>query len=163
MKILPIRISLLPIILIFLVSCFNSNKLVEKEFFLVTKVVDGDTFWVNDGSEKGMKIRLIGVDAPESRKTGRKEIGYFGKEAKEFLSSFILNKKVRLEYDLDKYDQYQRILSYAYLEDGTFINELLVKNGYAMVMTVPPNIKYAEKFLRFQQEAREKNRGLWGK
>ncbi len=78
---------------------------------MVTKVVDGDTFWVDDGSEKGLKIRLIGVDAPESRRTGRKEIGYYGKEAKEFLKIIYFKQKVRLEFDLDKYDQYQRVLS----------------------------------------------------
>ena len=47
------------------------------------------------------------------------------------------------------------------LKDGTFVNAELVKNGYAMVMTVPPNVKYAEEFVHLQQEARENNRGLW--
>ncbi len=144
-------------------ACSSSNHKESSKFYLVTKVVDGDTFWVDDGSEKGLKIRLIGVDAPESRRTGRKEIGYYGKEAKEFLKSYILNKKVRLEFDLDKYDKYQRVLAYAYLNDGTFLNAYLLKGGYAKVMTVPPNDKYSKYFLKLQQEARLKNRGLWSK
>ncbi len=135
----------------------------DGNLYLVTRVVDGDTFIIDDGTPKGARVRLIGVDAPESRKTGRKEIGFYGKEAKDFMTSFILNKRVRLEYDVNKYDQYMRLLAYAYLEDGTFINAHLVESGYAMVMTVPPNVKYAETFLKLQQKARIKNSGLWGR
>ncbi len=135
----------------------------DYEYYKVIKVTDGDTFVIDDGTEKGARVRLIGVDTPESRKTGRKVVGYYGKEAKEFSTKFLLNKRVRLDFDVNKYDQYMRLLAYVYLEDGTFVNEYLVKNGYAMVMTVPPNVKFSEHFLRCQQEAREKKRGLWGK
>jgi len=47
------------------------------------------------------------------------------------------------------------------LEDGTFVNAWLVENGYAMVMTVPPNVKHQELFLKLQRGAREAKRGLW--
>jgi micrococcal nuclease len=161
-------LSVAAILLTPVTSCFpvKGGKEADKtshEYYIVTKVVDGDTFVIDDGSKKGARVRLIGVDAPESRKSGRKEIGYYGKEAKDFMTTLILNKRVRLEYDVNKYDQYMRILAYAYLEDGTFINEYLVESGYAMIMTFPPNVKYSELFLKKQQEARVKNRGLWGK
>lgn len=133
----------------------------EPVYYAVTKVVDGDTFWVDNGTPKGMKIRLIGVDAPESRKTFNMETGYFGKEAKAYLSGLLDSNAVRLEFDVDSLDQFGRTLAYVYLHDGTFVNAELVKNGYAMVMTVPPNVKYAEEFIRLQQEARENNKGLW--
>lgn len=141
----------------------NNNDIVinGRTFFVVQKVVDGDTFWVNDGTLKGMKVRLIGVDAPESRKSFKKEIGYFGLEAKNYLKTLLNGQKVRLEYDLQKKDKFGRTLAYVFLHDDTFINAYLVKNGYAMVMTVPPNVKYAEYFLRLQKEARENERGLW--
>lgn len=129
--------------------------------YTVMKVVDGDTFWISDGSEKGVKVRLIGIDAPESRKTGKKEVGYFGKESKIFLTDMIEGKRVRLEYDVGRRDQFHRILAYAYLEDGTFINAELVKNGYAVVMTIAPNVRFAETFASAQREAREARRGLW--
>jgi micrococcal nuclease len=58
-------------------------------------------------------------------------------------------------------DKYGRILAYAYLPDGTMINALLVQEGYAQVMTVPPNVKYQNMFLKLQREARENSRGLW--
>lgn len=133
----------------------------KSEFLPVTKIVDGDTFWADDGSEKGVKIRLIGVDAPESRRTGKKEIGYFGKEAKEFLTKRLSGELVKLICDVDSLDRYGRTLAYVYLKDGTFLNAELVKQGYAMVMTVPPNVRFAEEFVKLQQEAREHYRGLW--
>lgn len=138
----------------------GSTSVKSNEYLAVTKVVDGDTFWADDGTT-GIKIRLIGVDAPESRRTFKKEVGYYGKEAKVYLTKLLIGKSVRLEFDLDHTDQYGRTLAYVYLEDGTFVNAELVKNGYAMVMTVPPNIKFAEKFVELQKEARENNLGLW--
>ncbi len=105
---------------------------------------------------------MIGVDAPESRNVFKKKQGYYGTEAKEYLTNLLKGKHVKLEYDVDHTDQYGRTLAYVYLEDGTFVNADLVKNGYAMVMTVPPNVKFADEFVKLQQEARENNRGLWG-
>jgi micrococcal nuclease len=133
----------------------------QKEFYQVKRVVDGDTFWIDDGSEKGVKVRLIGVDAPESRNTGTKEIAYFGKEATDYLTKIIGGKKVRLEYDVGRFDKYRRTLAYVYLKDGTFVNAKLVKDGYANVMTVPPNVKYADTFLKLERKARNQKRGMW--
>jgi micrococcal nuclease len=127
----------------------------------VSKVVDGDTFWIINAKGQEEKIRLIGVDAPESRKTGKKEIGYYGKESKAYVTQLLTGRKVRLEYDVSKYDRFKRTLAYVYLENGTFLNAFLIKNGYASVMTVPPNVRHAELFVQLQKEARENNRGLW--
>jgi micrococcal nuclease len=124
----------------------------------VLRVVDGDTIWVSQPDEK---IRLIGIDAPETRNTGKKQVGYYGKEASDYLKARLKGKKVRLEYDVQRYDIYRRTLAYVYLEDGTMINAELVRLGYATVMTVAPNVKYADKFILLQQEARKKKRGLW--
>jgi len=108
-----------------------------------------------------MKIRLIGVDAPESRNVFKKIIGYYGIESKKYMNSLIAGKKVRLEYDVDTLDLYGRNLAYVYLSDGTFVNAEIVKQGFAMVMTVPPNVKYARKFVKLERRARRNNRGLW--
>ena len=140
----------------------QDKKKVNSCYYSVTRVIDGDTFRIDDCSEKGLKIRLIGVDAPETRRTRNKEIGYYGEEAKKHHTNLISGKKVRLEFDIDTFDLYQRTLAYVYLENGTFINAKLVKEGYAMVSTVPPNVKYAEKFVELARKAREKERGLWG-
>lgn len=142
-------------------ACQAPKQNAVYEFYSVVKVVDGDTFWIDDGSEEGLKIRLIGVDAPETRKTSRKDVGYYGKESKQYLEQMIAGKDVRLEYDVDTKDRYGRTLAYVYLYDGTFVNAELLRNGFAMVLTVPPNVRFADEFLDLQAEAREKNRGLW--
>ncbi|MGC1240525.1 MAG: thermonuclease family protein [Chryseosolibacter sp.] len=144
-------------------ACYTSRSNGTETYYKVIKVVDGDTFWIDDGTEKGRKVRLIGVDAPESRRTGRKEAGYYGKESKDFLARLLSGNEVRIEYDVDPTDRYGRALAYVYLEDGTFVNAELVKQGFAMVMTVPPNVKFADEFVRHQKNAREHQRGLWAK
>lgn len=135
--------------------CVNND-----DVFLVKRVIDGDTFVVENGTKKGDKVRLIGVDAPETRNTSRKKIGYYGEESKVFLTKLLTNKKVRLLADVGKRDRYGRILAYVYL-GKTFVNAELVKKGYAQVYTVPPNIKYAELFVELEREARNHGRGLW--
>jgi len=138
-------------------------------YYTVSRVIDGDTIVLSDGR----KVRLIGVDTPEvyysekllrdSKKSGQdiKTIQALGKRASTFTKELCLGKKVRLEYDVDRQDRYKRTLAYIYLEDGTFINAKIVQEGFAQVMTVVPNVKYADTFLGLQKEAREANRGLW--
>ena len=149
------------ILIVFSFSC-NSKSFREtkKGYIPVTKIVDGDTFWVDDGSEKGLKIRLIGINAPETVHP-RKEVEHFGKEASDYLSNLLSGKKVRLEYDIDTLDRYGRTLAYVYLKDRTFVNAELLKNGYAQVMTIPPNVKYSKEFLKLERIARQNKIGLW--
>ncbi len=71
------------------------------------------------------------------------------------------DRSVQLKFDVQEQDRYGRLLAYVYLEEGTFVNAWLVENGYAVVMTIPPNVKYQELFLKLQREAREARRGLW--
>jgi micrococcal nuclease len=81
------------------ISCHSESK-GNKDLLAVMRIIDGDTFVVYGGSKKGEKIRLIGVDAPESRKTFNKEIGFYGKEAKLYLTKLLKGKRVKLEYDV---------------------------------------------------------------
>jgi micrococcal nuclease len=83
-----------------------------------------------------------------------------GHEASDFNRELVEGKRVRLEYDVERLDRYGRTLAYVYL-DTLFVNAELVRLGYAQIMTIPPNVRYAERFRRLQAEAREKNRGLW--
>ncbi|MCS5488864.1 thermonuclease family protein [Algoriphagus limi] len=149
------------IIFLILSYSFHSTEDNVIEFFEVTKVVDGDTFWIDDGTKKGQKIRLIGVNTPETRHP-QKPVEYYGREASNYVNSRLKGKKVRLEYDVDRIDRYGRTLAYVFLEDGLFLNADLLKNGYAQVMTVPPNVKYSEMFLKLERKARGNKMGLWG-
>jgi micrococcal nuclease len=130
--------------------------------YQVTRIVDGDTFWADDGSGKVLKVRLIGVDAPETQNRRNKVKAVFGTESTEYLTNLINGKMVRLECDIDSLDQYGRTLSYVFLEDGTFVNASLIRDGYAMVMTIPPNVKYADTFVDLARKAKKHKRGLWG-
>jgi micrococcal nuclease len=123
----------------------------------VERVVDGDTFVTAEGE----KVRLIGVDTPESVAPGEDRNVPFGKVASEYTEKLIEGKNVRLEYDAEQTDRYGRMLAYIYLEDGTFVNDKLVREGYARCMTVPPNIKYESRFLESQQQAKEEGLGVW--
>jgi len=144
----------------------NSDSVSEnvgtyKEYFDVKRVIDGDTFVIMNTHGIDEKIRLTGVNAPESRNTGKKKKEEFGIESKVFLTKLLAGKRVRLEFDVQKTDKYGRTLAYVYLEDGTFLNEYLVKEGYAQVATFPPNVKYKDTFIAAQRYARENKTGLW--
>jgi len=141
-------------------SRYLPNELDFSQYVKVFKVIDGDTFWVDDGNSQ-FKVRFIGIDAPETRNTKFKKKGYYAQEAKDYLTKVSLHKKVKLVWDVQKVDRYQRALAYVYLEDGTFLNANLVENGYAVVSTFPPNIKHVDLFLKLQYNAREKQYGLW--
>lgn len=136
---------------------------------LVTRAVDGDTLVL----ENNERVRLIGIDTPEMHESNKLErdarrsgqnveaIKKLGRESYKFTKKLVEGKRVRLEFDVERYDKYKRILAYVYLEDQTFVNAKIVQEGYASLMTYPPNVKYADLFLRLYQEARRNQRGLW--
>lgn len=159
-------------------SCLHEDEEVEVEQvddkipqsantqFYVSEIVDGDTFYVLDSTRNNskLKIRLIGIDAPESRKVFNKEKHPFGDSAKNFLKNLIYLKNVILEYDIDSTDRYGRKLCYASVQDTKevlFVNSEMLRNGYAWILTVPPNVKYVDLFVELQKEARENLRGIW--
>ena len=139
------------------------------EAVFVKRVVDGDTLKLANGEY----VRLIGIDTPEvheceklyrdSRKSGHdvKTIQAMGRRASQFTKSLVEGKIVRFEFDVEKRDKYHRLLAYVYLPDNTFVNAEIIKQGYASIMTYPPNVKYADEFLRLYRLARESKSGLW--
>ncbi len=141
----------------------------ETGFFMVERVIDGDTIVLSNGE----KVRFIGIDTPEisqssklyedARRTGQdiRIIQELGQEAYEFTKNLLEGKRVRLEFDVDQRDRYGRLLAYVFLEDGTFVNAKILEEGYGSIMTIPPNVKYRDRFLALQEEARGKKKGLW--
>lgn len=126
---------------------------------VVTRVIDGDTIEVNING-RIEKVRLIGVDTPETVHPTRGEEPY-GREASNFTKSQLEGKSIELEFDVQERDRYGRLLAYVWL-NGTLFNKTLVEQGYAQVATFPPNVKYVDIFTETQKQARENNRGLWG-
>jgi len=130
-------------------------------FYLVVKVVDGDTIDANiDNQIK--RIRVIGINTPEIVDP-RKEIECFGKEASEKAKSILLGKKVRLEKDPTQgnIDKYGRLLRYVFLEDGTDFGLLMIKEGYAYEHTYNIPYKYQQQYKQAQKEAEKEKKGLW--
>ena len=123
----------------------------------VQRAVDGDTVLLSSGE----RVRYIGIDTPELHHP-RKPVEPYAREAKEFNRRLVEGKTVRLEFDVQRRDKYGRLLAYVFLEDGTFVNAELLKQGYAHLLTIPPDVKYTDLFVQLQREAREAKRGLWG-
>jgi micrococcal nuclease len=121
----------------------------------VVRVVDGDTLLL-DGDER---VRLIGVDTPETVDP-RRPVQYFGKEASAFARRMAEGKRVRLAFDQERQDRYGRTLAYVFLEDGTFLNAEVIRQGYGHAYTRFP-FQYADQFRAYEREAREQRRGLW--
>lgn len=126
------------------------------------RVVDGDTIAVVK-NDREVKVRLIGVDTPESVASGYNTYKNCkeGKLAANFTEEQLSGKTVYLEYDISPRDKYCRDLCYVYLENGKMFNEILLEKGYARTMTIQPNVKYADKFLKVQQKAEENKVGFW--
>jgi micrococcal nuclease len=136
-------------------------------------VIDGDTLLVElDGRTE--KVRLIGIDTPESTfnqkalldskrtHTDLKVITQLGKKAASYLESQLTKgATLRLEFDVEHRDKYSRVLAYVYRTDGQMLNELLLSNGYARLMTKPPNVRHNRRFQSALQDAKKNNRGLW--
>ncbi|OPX84595.1 MAG: Thermonuclease precursor [Pelotomaculum sp. PtaB.Bin104] len=150
-------------------TVIEAVKTVQAE---IVSVTDGDTVVVNlDGREE--KVRFIGVNAPEiaHQGLGIQEQPY-GQEAAAYTREQLSGKAVWLEFDVQERDKYGRLLAYVWLEPpvsdseeevrAKMFNARLLLDGYAQVMTVPPNVKYADLFVKLQQEARESGKGLWG-
>lgn len=148
----------------------NTNTTTTVESFVVTRVVDGDTFVLNTKK----KVRLIGVDTPEKFTSNKlkkdaersqkdiKTIQKLGEAASDYVKKMVEGKKVILK--TDKYsaeqDRYGRLLRYVYLEDGTCINSKIIEDGYGNAYT---SFKFEkmDEYRQLEREARTNNRGLW--
>ena len=146
----------------------------------VERVVDGDTMIVSfvfDDGSKYLKerVRFLGVDTPETVHPN-KPVQYYGKEASDFTKSQLTDKTVWLQTDVNPKDRYDRMLAYVWLKEPTakdlddeasirknMYNARLLLDGYAQLMTIQPNSRYANLFVHFQREASQENKGLWGK
>lgn len=132
--------------------------------YLVSKVIDGDTIEVDINGQIA-KVRLIGVDTPETVDP-RRPVGCFGKKASNETKRLIEGKEVILTKDVSETDKYNRLLRYVFLPIGSgenlFVNDYLVRQGFAKILTYPPDIKYDSRFLKAEKEARDNLRGLWG-
>ena len=135
----------------------------------VKRVIDGDTAVIVVGNEE-RRVRFLGVDTPETVHPN-KPAQFYGKEASNFTKSSLTGKRVWLEYDSNPTDRYNRHLAYIWTAKPGNINESTIRrdmfnarlllDGYAKVMIIKPNKRYADIFTKFQDEAKNSRKGLW--
>ncbi len=168
----------------------SSGKQYSYDDITVTRVIDGDTVQL----ENGERVRLLGIDTPElystreSREKARSKginvdaARILGKQATVFTTQLMEGKRVRLVFDVEKRDKYDRLLAYVFIDrppaidaaaaegyyfiyngamTSVFCNATIVKSGFAHPMTIPPNLLYSDVLRAVYREAREHKRGLW--
>ena len=127
------------------------------------RVVDGDTIDVTiDGHRE--RVRLIGIDTPETKKPNT-PVQCYGPEATAFTKSLLpVDAALHLERDVVARDDFRRMLAYVYLAtDGTFVNMSIVRHGFAHPLTIAPNSAHADEFVEAARVAEADNIGLWAK
>jgi len=149
----PMQKNILFMIFFCLTVIFTGNSFARE--YVVNKIIDGDTIRLDTGET----VRYLGIDAPEVYVKG-KGAEFYARDAARYNRKLVLMKKVRLEYDIEKKDQYGRLLAYVFVKN-TFVNAELVKLGYAKVMIKPPNLKHKDLLLNNQKKAMAEERGLW--
>ena len=143
----------------------GNARQVPSDHATVRRAVDGDTVELQDGQ----LVRYIGIDTPESRRRDARgewveDPQPLSHEATEFNRRLVEGRRVRLEYDAQTHDRYHRLLAYVYVESGgreVMVNAELLRAGLAQLLTIPPNVKYVERFRALVEEARRQRRGLW--
>lgn len=148
----------------------HKNEDVHSETSSVKRVVDGDTFEL----ENGERVRLLGIDTPEkftsnkmdsdSKKSGLdvETIKQLGEAASHYADSLMKGRKIFLVSDPlnDDKDRYGRLLRYVYTDDGMLYNLKIILDGYAFAYTNFPVIM-KDTFIRAEESARKNKRGLW--
>ncbi len=152
-----VKQALLSILALVLLSC---TVVRDDSVYRVVEVIDGDTVRLATGEF----LRYIGIDTPEIRVRQGSEFIYspqpFSLESREYNRLLVEGKTVEIEFDVEKKDRYGRLLGYCFV-DGIFVNAKLIEEGYAVLYTYPPNVKYTGLFVELQKEARAAQKGLW--
>ena len=152
-----VRLLPLALVLLALPGCSELRLDASERGGRVERVVDGDTLVMDDDE----RVRLIGVDTPETKKPGS-PIECFGKAATAFTERLVEGRRVRLELDVEERDRYGRLLAYVVrADDGLSVNAELVRRGYATALTIPPNVRHADEYARLARRARQRGLGLW--
>lgn len=159
-RLISLAICLVLIGFSYILQSFEQTKITPPGMYLVTKVVDGDTIEIDMSGNKE-KVRLIGVDTPETHHPN-KGVQCFGILASEFTKNALEGKVVRIEADETNQnrDRYQRLLRYVYTEQNELWNATLVREGYAHALAAFPFTKMDE-FIKLEGLAKDQDKGLW--
>jgi len=126
------------------------------QYGVVQEIIDGDTIILTDGRT----VRYLGIDTPEMGQNHQPP-DFLAEEAKKFNAQLVQNQRLRLEYDVERYDQYGRLLAYLFLPDNRMVNAELIRQGLAQVYLIPPNLRYQDLLVACQRQAMEARKGIW--
>lgn len=140
-------------------SMAKNKDNISTESYEVIQCIDGDTIKILYQGKK-QTVRLLQIDTPESNHADIDKNVPLGKVASQFTKDFIQGKKVRLEFDVEKFDRYDRMLCYVYVDDKC-LNEELIRAGLAMVLKRHPNIAKYEAYKEIETEVRKQKIGIW--
>lgn len=121
----------------------------------VVSITDGDTIKVTRADNSEATVRYIGIDTPEIKHQGNSTDEPYGQAAKSLNEWLVSGKTVYLQADATEIDKYGRLLRYVYREDGVMVNYVLIRLGYATIMTIPPNVAYQQQFYAGQEGAKK--------
>ncbi|WP_054028054.1 thermonuclease family protein [Bacillus sp. FJAT-28004] len=142
------------------ISELSSNVIQTNQWYQVAGFIDGDTFKIKTGSSE-TTIRLLYVDTPETKKQDS-PVEPFGPEASAFTEKLLTeSQEVRLTFDKELKDRYDRTLAIVELKDGRILNEALIEEGLAKVLIVEPNVKMENAYKQLEQQAEQAKQGLW--
>lgn len=150
------------VITILIFSCSENKEsliLSEKMLYKVIRIVDGDTYVIQDNDGTKEKIRIIGADTPETKhpKKGKEP---YGPEATNFAKRYLSNKLVNLKFEKGKRDRYKRILAHVYV-NGIHFNKMLIDSGMAKTSFYAPNYDFKEAFKKAENKAIASKTGMW--
>ncbi len=137
------------VLLLFSTAPFTSTAAAADLVAKVRDVIDGDTVILDDGR----KVRYLGINAPEHGQP-------YARDATNLNRRLVSGLSVRLEFDQIREDRHGRLLAYVH-RDGKLVNGQLLAEGLAHVFSIPPNTRYAERFLQVQRNAKAAKKGSW--
>ena len=151
----------------------NSYEEANLDAVKFVRTVDGDTIIVEDAVGEQKRVRMIGIDTPESVAAEEERNNEYGVMASDYTKELLSNTDMLyLEYDVDDDDQYDRILAYVWLEDvsntfneenieNSMVNAIIVKNGYGVAKRYEPTVAHDDSLQALTKEARDNETGLW--
>lgn len=137
-------------------ALFAATALAASETAEVRHVLDGDTVILRDGRH----LRLLGINAPELGKDGAPDQP-LAVRARDRLTQLVQHQRVTLIFEQERQDHYGRQLAHLLLR-GNSIEEILLREGLAWAIAIPPNIGRLSENLAAEKEARAAKRGVWG-
>jgi micrococcal nuclease len=146
------------ILLLLIVTFLFISDLSGDDVYSVKSVIDGDTIVLEDISSTN--VRYLGIDSPEVKSLDGPG-DPLSDEARRINKNLVDGKKIRLEFDKERFDPYGRTLAYVFVDD-IFVNEQLLRSGLAKALLIKPNDRYAERLLRAEKAAKDLRRGIWG-